>query len=80
MIIIKVAVISIRVWALGTIPKIIEKREGTGYTLKDLISSNHITTEIAYSTKKGPGLLKNLVVTQTYVKTYQLTLVWTCKD
>ena len=69
----KVTVIPIVIGALGTVPKeLVKGLEGLD-TSGD--HPNYSIVEIGQNTKKSPGNLGRLAVTQTPVENHQLTLV-----
>ena len=68
----KVMIIPIVIGALGTV---IKKLEELGNNRSNGDNLNYCFIEIDQNTKKSPGDLKKLFITQTPLKTYQPTLV-----
>ena len=69
-------IIPVVIGAFGTVTKIIIKRTGelgSWRTSRD--HPNYYTIYIGQNTKKSPGDLRRLTVTQTSAKDHQLTLM-----
>ena len=68
-------VIPIVIGVLGTVTKLLVHRK-EGVEVRGPLETKHYNiVEIGQNTKKSPGNLRRLAITQTPVKTHQLTLV-----
>ena len=76
----KVTIMPIVIWNLGSHQRIDTKTGGLGNNGTGGNCPNYSIVEIDQNTEKSPGDLRRLVVTQTSMRNYQLTLVWNLEN